>query len=69
MRYRYKLTEMLVQHPTQEASLRKSLPWAAILACLAAVAASAWYGWTYFGKKSASTAAPRPATSYPSEDA
>lgn len=61
VRYRYKLTDMVVQHPSQVTSLKKSWPWGVILACLVLVAGAAWYGWEYFGKKKPA-ASPAPAS-------
>ncbi len=66
VRYRYKLTELLAQQPIQTISLTKSIPWMLILGGLAVLAAAAWYGWEYFGKKKpgsgpAPTSRPSPA--------
>jgi hypothetical protein len=51
VRYRYALSELLARQPTQSTSVAKGWPWMLILGCLAAIAAAAWFGWEYFGKK------------------
>ena len=63
VRYRYKLADLLAQQPIQTTTLSKSFPWMLILGGLVVIAAVAWYGWEYFGKKKPGTSpapAPRP---------
>lgn len=51
VRYRYKLSDMIAQQPTQSTSIAKGWPWMLILGGLALIGGAAWYGWEYFGKK------------------
>jgi hypothetical protein len=51
VRFRYKLTDVLSQKPTQVTSLVNSKPWAIILLCIVVLAGAAYYGWKLLGKK------------------
>ena len=51
VRYRYKLTELLANLPTQETTLARATPWMWIFICLVVIAAAAYYGWKLTGKK------------------
>jgi hypothetical protein len=51
VRYRYKLTELLANQPTQENVLARATPWLWIFICVLVIAAAAYYGWKLTGKK------------------
>lgn len=51
VRYRFKLTEILANQPTQETVLARALPWKWIFICLVVIAAAAYYGWELTKKK------------------
>lgn len=53
VRYRYKLSDVISQKPSQITTLIKPLPWAAIFFCLAVLAGAVFYGWKLLGKKKA----------------
>lgn len=51
VRFRYKLTEVLSNKPSQVTSIVNPKPWAIILFCIAVLGGAAFYGWKLLGKK------------------